>query len=108
MYKKMALLIHPDKCSDERAEAAFKALATAYEMLVSPQTQANYLATYLKQPMPSTNVVRESKRKYRTAQQVWEAFEREEEMFIKTQYETREVEERRKESRKRKKENHIY
>ena len=61
MYKKMALLIHPDKCSDERAEAAFKALATAYEMLVSPQTQASYLSTYLKHIMTLASCVQSYK-----------------------------------------------
>ena len=34
-FRKRALCVHPDKCEDERAEAAFKILADALECLTS-------------------------------------------------------------------------
>jgi curved DNA-binding protein CbpA len=42
-YKKIALQIHPDKCSDPKATEAFKALTGAYEFLSDSVKQSNHI-----------------------------------------------------------------
>ena len=41
-YRKSALRWHPDKCQDPEAEAMFKAVAEAYEVLSDPQKRSVY------------------------------------------------------------------
>lgn len=42
-YRKLALLVHPDKCTAQRAKEAFQALSEAFERLSSLAGQAAYL-----------------------------------------------------------------
>ena len=86
VYKQHALLIHPDKCQDPKAEEAFKRLGEAYETLL--ERQSNYLASLGRRPSSvSRNGTRPaartglSRRRPRTARQVWEEFEREEQEY---------------------------
>eukprot|EP01130_Rhizamoeba_saxonica_P006671 TRINITY_DN2657_c0_g1_i1.p1 TRINITY_DN2657_c0_g1~~TRINITY_DN2657_c0_g1_i1.p1 ORF type:complete len:264 (+),score=50.30 TRINITY_DN2657_c0_g1_i1:114-905(+) len=41
-YRKIALKIHPDKCSDERAEEGFKAISVAYACLSDVELRREY------------------------------------------------------------------
>eukprot|EP01071_Lankesteria_metandrocarpae_P012166 Lankesteria_metandrocarpae@DN5541_c0_g1_i1.p1 len=41
-FRKMSLLIHPDKCSHEKADEAFDILNKAYEELQNPEFQIKY------------------------------------------------------------------
>ena len=42
-YRKIALHIHPDKCSHSRSTEIFKLLTEAYECLINPTTQLDYI-----------------------------------------------------------------
>merc|ERR1719428_2570698 len=42
-YLRLALLIHPDKCSAKGADEAFKRLSAAFEVLHCPREQHAYL-----------------------------------------------------------------
>ncbi|CAK0863607.1 unnamed protein product [Prorocentrum cordatum] len=42
-YRKLALLVHPDKCTAQGAKEAFQALSEAFERLSSPAGQAAHL-----------------------------------------------------------------
>lgn len=42
-YKRLALLVHPDKCSHEHASEAFKKLTVAFDCLSDVNQQSSYL-----------------------------------------------------------------
>ena len=44
-YKMTALKVHPDKCSDDRADEAFSRLQEAYKILSDPSLHARYTQT---------------------------------------------------------------
>merc|ERR1711871_86213 len=44
-YKKLALLLHPDKCQDEGAEECFKSVSAAYKCLETADKRRHYNAT---------------------------------------------------------------
>ncbi|CEM21669.1 unnamed protein product [Vitrella brassicaformis CCMP3155] len=41
-YRKLSLIIHPDKCKHERAHDAFQVVSKAYEELQMPENRAKY------------------------------------------------------------------
>ncbi|NXH49011.1 DJC14 protein, partial [Dicaeum eximium] len=44
-YRRLAVLVHPDKSRDPRAEAAFKVLRAGWERVSSPERRRRYQAT---------------------------------------------------------------
>mmetsp|Transcript_23432 Transcript_23432/g.51803 ORF Transcript_23432/g.51803 Transcript_23432/m.51803 type:complete len:347 (+) Transcript_23432:141-1181(+) len=47
-YRQLALQVHPDKCGDPRAKAAFQKISTAFETLNTSEAQERYLRNQCK------------------------------------------------------------
>lgn len=82
-YKKMALVVHPDKSKVAKAEDAFKKVSNAYIVLSDIRQQKKHLSGL---KLPNRVVAYQPSEK--TAQQVWEHFQKEEEMFLSKQFKT--------------------
>lgn len=86
LYKQIALLIHPDKTQENGAEDAFKKLGQAYEVLGGDDTtRLSYLKKHWKKKKKSNVIIPSScaqPRRRRTAREIWEEFQREEEVFL--------------------------
>ncbi|KAG9409071.1 hypothetical protein AC1031_019329 [Aphanomyces cochlioides] len=99
-YKALARLVHPDKCSEQGAEDAFKKLSIAYECLADEGLQYNYLAKLTgskKRPRPTESSKKSKHQKHhqsppyrptrpRTAEEIYADFLREEERQAETEF----------------------
>ncbi|CAH0475503.1 unnamed protein product [Peronospora belbahrii] len=108
-YKELAILVHPDKNHAIDAEDAFKRLSEAYECLANELSQRNYLQQlqtiqlnigtknmkqkfkYRRKKRPSESKCKESRvflSRRRTPEEIWQAFQREEEELARQEFQT--------------------
>eukprot|EP00933_Yihiella_yeosuensis_P050371 TRINITY_DN4816_c2_g1_i1.p1 TRINITY_DN4816_c2_g1~~TRINITY_DN4816_c2_g1_i1.p1 ORF type:complete len:331 (+),score=70.34 TRINITY_DN4816_c2_g1_i1:79-1071(+) len=82
-YRKVALLVHPDKCSDPRSKEAFQKLSEAFEALASESSQQSYLHEVRNPKTGSSSSFRKRKASQKADDssqwwdtQTWEEFEK--------------------------------